>query len=357
MKIAHVAPIYSPVPPTGYGGVERVVNELLLAQLAFNNLELLLYAPSDSTVPLALRSILPSVRSLKDTLSEEELVDWERTYFEFVCRTCSDIDVLHAHGTWIIPYAHLTGKAVVVSVYTDTSLPQVQETLSKAPGNVFLIANSQRTRDKFATAKWLGTVLEGLCLELYPFEEKKDQDQLVFVGELTPHKGCHLAIQVARELGYKLTIIGRSAVLDVPEDILRKQQDYVTTEIEPYLDERICYLGEMGEERLDHIKHACAVLCPISWEEPFGRIMAESMACGTPVIAMRSGAVPEVVLNEVTGFIVESIEEMKEAVRRVKHISPADCREHVRVSLNMQRVAKEYVQIYHEILEKVTLIS
>lgn len=346
MKIAHIAPIYAQVPPHGYGGVERVVDEMIQSQMHFDAPLLCLYASNDSQTSVELRSVISSCRSLVKAPTSKEFEELEYRHYTFACKTSDDCHVLHAHGTWILPYAHLTRKPVLVSVYTDTSLSAVQSLLRTKQDNIFLVANSQRTRDKFPEAGWYATVLEGVILEKYPYCEEKGGD-LVFVGELTSRKGCHLAIQVALILGMRLKIIGRKKVLDVTVKETKDQEAYLSTSIEPYVDgKQIQYLGEMGEERLEHIKRAYAVLCPIQWEEPFGRIMAESMACGTPVVAMNRGAALEVVNDGTSGFIVEDLASMVQAVREVRHLKPFECREHVYRHLNMERVAQEYFALY-----------
>jgi len=201
-------------------------------------------------------------------------------------------------------------------------------------------------------ASWYDTVLEGVAADNYPYCANKTED-LVFVGELVPHKGVHLAIQAAQRLGRNLKIIGRSRVLDVPEEARKNQAEYLDTQVLPYIDGiRISYLGELGNERLEHVRRAKAVLCPIQWEEPFGRIMAESMACGTPVIAMNRGAVPEVIADGKSGFIVHDLDELIEAVKSVHVLNPADCREHVETRLSMKRVADHYIKMYEQIRAK-----
>lgn len=347
MKVSHISPIYAQVPPLGYGGIERVIYELIECQKRLGQYSLSLYGPSDSNVNVELRSTISSFRSIKRSTGLNVLKDLEQRHYKFACTDSTDINILHAHGTWILPYVHLTNKPVVVSIYTDTSNPIVQQSLKDVPNNVYLIANSQRTHDKFKEARWHGVVLEGVMLERYPFSKEKN-NELLFVGELTQNKGCHIAIQVALHLGMKLKIIGRKKILDVPEEEVRSQQNYVANEIDPYInDKQIQYLGEMGEERLEYIKNSKIVLCPILWEEPFGRIMTESMACGTPVVAMRRGAAPEVISDGVSGFIVDDFNGMVDAVRQARWLNPINCRKHVYENLNMRRVAEQYSSIYN----------
>lgn len=350
MQVAHIAPIYEAVPPPGYGGVERVIEELTATQRRQGQAEVVLYGTSDSVVEVPLRSVLPSCGPLGYLLSPSETVELERRHYAYACQSSTDCQILHVHGTWMLPYVGLTSAPIVLSVYTDTSDWAVQAQLKAAPPHVHLIANSASTRAKCVTVPWAATVLEGVAPERYPFSDKKG-DRLLFVGKLVPQKGVHVAIQVALCAGFGLDIIGPSAVQGVSEAEISAQRDYVQTRVLPYVDStQVRYLGELGTERLAYLSKAIATLCPIAWDEPFGRIMAESMACGTPVIAFRRGAVPEVVVDGQTGFIVDDLGAMVDAVRQVRHLSPATCRAHVLAHLNMERVAARYVQVYADVL-------
>lgn len=350
MKIAHIAHINFPIPPSGYGGIERVIDEMIQCQVRVGGCDIALYAPSDSRIAVDLRAVVSSYQSLQQELTPQEIMELERQHYTFACTYSDDCALLHAHEHHILSYAHLTDKPLLLSLYADTSNPEMQAILQARPANVFLVANSESTRANFVEAGWFGVVLEGIMLEKYPYHAEKS-DELVFVGLLMPHKGAHIAIQVALQTGLKLKLIGRKTLVSAPASVRKIQETYMKTEIEPYIDNKqITYLGEMGEERLEHIKRARAVLCPIQWEEPFGRIMAESMACGTPVVAMRRGAAPEVVRDGVSGFIVEDISSMVAAVREVHRLEPAACREHVRQHLNMERVAQQYLDLYRRLL-------
>lgn len=347
-RVAHVAPIYSPIPPRGYGGIERVIDELLEAQQRIGMVNLRLYAPSDSRASVETRSVIPSCRSLARRIPLAEVANIQRRHYSFALRDAQDCDIIHAHGTWVLPYARLTNKPIVLTVYTDTSDPLVQEELRNVPAHVILVANSRRTQEKLPGAPWRAVVLEGVLPERYPYTSQKGTG-LVFVGEMVPKKGPHLAIQVAKTLGLPLTLIGYRMSQAQPERVVRAREEYWQTEIAPYLDNsQVRSLGEMGEERLEYVKHAAAVLCPIQWEEPFGRVMAEAMACGTPVVAFRRGAAEEVIRHGVTGFVVDTLDEMINAVHQIRKICPEACREHVKQHLHMERVAPDYLAIYTE---------
>ena len=350
-QVAHVAPIFSPIPPLGYGGIERVLDELTRNQSSKEYYPLVLYASRDSRTSLPLRAVVNSCRASGVSLDLHEVAKVEQQHYNFACMDSRDCALLHAHGTWIMPYTELAHCPIIVSVYTDTSRQDVQSILANRSSNVFIVANSEHTRSKFPEAGWEEVILEGLQIEEYPYCDTKGSD-LLFVGELTPQKGAHIAIQVALHLGLPLRIIGRWTTLDVDDAVAHEQEQYVTHSVAPFIDGiQIRYLGELGSERLEHIKRARAVLCPISWGEPFGRIMAETMACGTSVIAFNRGAVSEVIADGISGFIVDNVDEMIEAVRQVNKLSPRACRAHAQQYLHIDRVSQQYFDLYTRILQ------
>ena len=355
IKVAHIAPIYYPIPTPGYGGVERVIDELIEAQQHIGMTRIRLYATSDSNTNVETRSTIPSCYSINRHISFAEIADMERKHYSFALADAQDCDIIHAHGTWILPVVHLTSKPVILSIYTDTADPLVQAELSHIPEHVKPIANSCRTKEKLPNIAWEGTVLEGVIPKRYPFEAEKEEG-LVFVGSMIPRKGPHIAIQVAEALDLPLTLIGPRKPMHEPEEVIIAQEKYWQGYIAPYLDNaQIRFLGEMGKERLEYVKRAKAVLCPIQWEEPFGRIIAEAMACGTPVVAFRRGAIKEVIQHGVTGFVVDTCDEMIDAIRHINQIRPEACRDHVEQNLHMERVARDYLSFYSKLIKSLII--
>jgi len=346
VRVAHVAPVITTIPPAGHGSIERVVEELHAYQVREGRLESFVYASSDSRLPTGLRARVPSLRSLGEPPPVEVGRRLEAEHYRWACADASDVDVLHAHGVWILDHGPAAEVPIVLTVYTDTSQEEVQAALADAPAGVRLVANSRSTRAKFPAAPWFATVLEGVLPERYPFRPVKE-DHFVFVGDLRPKKGCHLAVRVALELGARLKIIGRRLIAEVPERA-EAYEAYFRDEIAPHLGPRIEYLGELGEERLAHVAAARALLAPIGWDEPFGRIFAEAMACGTPVVTFRRGAAEEVVPPE-AGFVVDTLDEMVRAAACAGSIAPVACRRHVVRHLNVSRVAAEYADVYQRV--------
>jgi glycosyltransferase involved in cell wall biosynthesis len=343
IRVAHLAPVVTAIPPAGHGSIERVIEELHAFQVRDGRVGSVVYASSDSTLAPGLRGRVPSLRSRSERPPAELVRRLEHEHYRWACADATDVDVLHAHGLWVLDHCDGAAVPIVLSVYADTSQAEVQAELGELRDGVHLVANSASTRAKFAAAPWFATVLEGVAPERYPFRARKE-DFFLFLGDLRPKKGCHLAIAVARELGAPLKIIGRRCVAELPERA-RAYDAYFEEQVAPHLGGQVEYLGELGEERLAYLAAARALLAPICWDEPFGRVFAEALACGTPVVTFRRGAAPEVVAPG-TGFVVDTVEQMVEAAARVGTISPAACRRHALSRLNVSRVAAEYLDIY-----------
>lgn len=355
LRVLHVAPPLFPVPPIGYGGIERAVDELVHAQLRGGDVAPELVAPSDSKVEVPLHSAGPSIRSrgldLTDDNYDELLLPWA----QLIRRLSGSVDLIHVHGTLPIPAlaAYLPECPVVVSIYSDTSDPVVVDEIRRIPSEWAVVANSDRTRAKAPELPWHSVVLEGLRVSEYPFSTQKS-GRLAFLGELIPIKGAHHAIEVARRTGRGLDLAGRWERPELSPAERETQRAYLAAHITPHLDgEQIRYLGELGDERLTMLAGASALLSPIGWEEPFGRALIEAMACGTPVLAFGLGAIPEVVAHEESGFVLHDVDGMVDAVSRLAEIAPENCRSYVERRFDIARVADDYADVYRTVLAEV----
>ena len=199
------------------------------------------------------------------------------------------------------------------------------------------ISNAQRAW--LPGLNYSATVYNGIEVSDYPFSSSP-QDHLLFAGRLVPEKGVAMAVQVARKANQKLLIAGSWI-----------KQDYFDSEVKPFLGQQIQFLGMVNYDKMPQLYgKAKALLFPIRWEEPFGLAMIEAMACGTPVIAFRKGSVPEIVIDGKTGFIVDSEDEMVEAVKRIDQIDRAECRKHVERHFTMSHMVDNYITIYRRVL-------
>ncbi len=352
ITVAHIAPIFSTVPPIGYGGVERVVDELSYTQLLSGAVSPIVFASSDSSCAAPHFGLLSSLRSQPDKNLDEEYKLIESHYrWAYGYLDAHSVDIIHLHGPWGVRWLpSQPSRPVVLSIYADTSQPDVQEELSRVPIYVNIVANSERTRAKAPQIDWSAVILEGIMPHLYPFSARKE-DYVCFIGDLTPDKGIETAILAARSAGIAIHVVGRRHIKDVSERDMAKYDSYFASSVAPYIDNKtVIYHGELGDERLEILSRATALLAPIEWEEPFGRILAESMACGTPVIAFDKGAAQEVIAEGVSGFVVTDVTQMVGLIPQCRNLDPVNCRHYVENKLNMARVANEYGELYRRLV-------
>lgn len=354
MLVAHIAPIFATVPPAGYGGVERVIEELTAVQTdACDGVDVIVLASADSrpTAPSAGR--YASIRSRPSWMGLGTVFEEMRRHYLWAFEEASrrGADIVHLHGPWGLEYGP-AGRELpaVASIYDDTSRPDVSEPLLTTPEGVYLVANSESNRKKAPQVPWFSTVLEGVIVDRYPMVQERG-GCCCFVGELIPDKGLDIAVAAARTAEVPLKVIGRPRVLDLPAEVVDEQQRYLERVLYPHVDGPwVEYLGELGEDRLPVIAAARALLAPARIEEPFGRVMAEAMACGTPVITFSRGSAPEIIEHGVSGFAVDTEAEMAAALRQASSLAPEACRAHARRVLNMDRVGSAYADLYRAVL-------
>ena len=339
MRIAILSPVWFPVPPTGYGGIEWVV-ALLADGLVDAGHDVTLFASGDSRTKATLASVFPAAPSDKIGWSWIDLRHavscWVRA---------AEFDVVNDHSG---PAAAMVGGLVETPVVHTVHGPLDEISLGNygalamlAP-RVGLVSVSLNQRNPEAKLPWVGNVPNALDLDAYPFHSDRGE-YLLYLGRLSPDKGAHRAIEVARAAGVPIKLAGKKRE--------RAEQDYFDAHVKPLLGDDAEYLGETSHvSKVALLQNARATLFPIDWEEPFGLVMLESMACGTPVIATRRGAVPEVVEHGRSGIIVDDAAEMVDAVRETDRIEPADCRRHVEEHFSAERMVAAYVKVYESVV-------
>ncbi len=343
MKILQVAPLIERVPPPAYGGTEAIVS-LLTDELVRRGHEVVLRASGDSITLAELRSVYP--RALRTEKGIGSTVPYELAHVSDALRDAPNFDIVHNHtGEMLMAFAHLVDVPMLTTTHGNLT-PDSRFVWERYTGYYNTISRSQaRYISGFPNARFVGVVHNAIAVHSFPFQTKKD-DYLLDLARVSPEKGTHIAIEVARRAGMPLIIAGKVDSVDV---------EYYRDVVEPLIDgEQIRFLGEAdGATKRTLYAGARALLTPIEWEEPFGLVMPEAMACGTPVIAFARGAAPEIIVDGETGFLVDNIDEMVEAVRHIDEIDPTRCREHVEQHFDVPVMVDAYLAIYQRILGSV----
>lgn len=342
MRIAQIAPLYEAVPPKFYGGTERVVSYLTEALVELGH-DVTLFASGDSATSATLEAAWP--RALRFDTSIRDQIAPHMLLLEKVRRVADDFDVLHFHLDYLpFPLFGNAGTPFVTTLHGRLDLPELQpvfDTFSDAP--VVSISHSQRM--PLPQAHWLGTVHHGLPTRLLTPQTHCEPGYLAFLGRICPEKRVDTAIKIATMSGLPLKIAAKVDKVD---------QEYFKTEIEPLLAQapNVEFVGEIDEaSKPEFLSRAKALLFPIDWCEPFGLVMIEAMACGTPVIAFNRGSVPEVIDHEVTGFIVEDAAGAVAALKRLDELSREEIRAQFERRFTAHAMARQYVERYTALIE------
>ncbi len=335
MRIAQVAPLSLAVPPGEYGGTERVVYELTEA-LVDRGHDVTLFASGDSQTRARLVAGAP--RALwQEKAPLDELAPMFLMHAEVFSRA-AEFDVIHTHTDYhAFPYASRSPAPVLTTLHGRLDLPHVAEALCRFDA-IHLVSISESQRAQVPQAPWAGTVYHGLALDQYRFDADGGE-HLLFLGRLTPEKAPHAAIEIALAADVPLTLAGR---------IEPAERDYFEQQVEPHLKHPLVrYVGEVNDEEKQALLAASrALLFPIDWPEPFGLVMIEAMACGTPVIARPKGAASEVVRDGVTGILTDDQEKLVQAVRGVRKLDRAACRRDVEQRFSIAAMTDGYERIY-----------
>jgi len=337
LKIAIVSPPWFPVPPSGYGGIELVVS-ILTEGLCRRGHSVTLFASGDSVTQARLISVIDSSPQVRI----RENVQLENIHSLAAYEMAHEFDIIHDHngyGSRLLGalVSRIIGKPVVATLHGPADRHSL-EFYNSIAFDLHFIAISDAQRASYGRLNFLSTIPNAIKMEDYPFSESSD-DYLLFVGRMSEEKGAHIAASVARKLGRKLIMIGKANE--------EREIKYFDEMVKPLLGERIKYYGEVDQAtKTELYKNAECVLFPIQWPEPFGLVMIEAMACGTPVVAIRNGSVPEVIKHNQTGFIVENEEEMLKAVKRIGDIDRAICRYHVVQEYSEERFIDRHERAY-----------
>jgi glycosyltransferase involved in cell wall biosynthesis len=337
MKIAQIAPLAESCPPRLYGGTERIVS-YLTEELVRQGHQVTLFASGDSCTAARLEPSCKVALRLDPRIKDP--IPHHIAMLDKVRARSPEFDVLHFHVD-VLHYPFLNGfvDKSVTTLHGGLDLPELKplySTYRHAP--LVSISNSQRR--SMPPVNWVGNVYRGLPRNLLPFTAQPSEGYLAFLGRISPEKRPDHAIEIAARAGAKLKIAAK---------VDRVDQTYWNDVIKPLVESHpnVEFIGEINErQKAKFIGEASALIFPVDWPEPFGLVMIEAMACGTPVIAFRSGSTPEVVDNGVTGFLVDDVEAAVAAVARVTRLSRAKVRARFDERFAIERVAEDYLSIY-----------
>jgi glycosyltransferase involved in cell wall biosynthesis len=342
MRIAQIAPLIESVPPRLYGGTERIVS-YLTEELVAQGHDVTLFASGDSVTQAEL--VPCCAKALRLSPGVVDPVPYYMLMLDKVRRMASAFDVLHFHtDQFHFPIFNRRGHPTVTTLHGRQDLPDLKQLYAGFP-DMPLVSISNAQRAPIEDANFVATVPHGLPSELLTFTREPRGGYLAFLGRISPEKRVDRAIAIARAVGLPLKIAAK---------VDRVDEAYFRTEIEPLLKQSgIEYIGEIDERRKPtFLGEARALLFPIEWPEPFGLVMIEAMACGTPVLAFRRGSVSEVIDDGVTGWAVASIDEAMCKLGRVLALDRARVRRRFEERFTVARMAKEYVRVYEHLIDR-----
>jgi len=335
MRIAILSPIAWRTPPRHYGPWERVVS-LLAEGLVKENIDVTLYATGDSVTSAKLRGVCKAPYEENRDLDAKV---WESLHIAEIMEQANEFDIIHNNYDFLpLTYSGLIKTPVVTTIHGFSSA-KILPVYKKYNKKTYYVSISDADRN--ADLDYIRTVYHGIDIDNFTLK-KGSGDYLLYFGRIHPDKGTKEAIQVAKSAKMKLVIAG-----------IIQDRPYYEKYVEPHLGDEVSYIGSVGpEERNKVLGSAYALIHPINFDEPFGLSIVEAMACGTPVLAVNRGSMPEIIQNGVNGFLVSNAEEMAARIKDIASISREECRKTVEDRFSQQKMVKEYIEVYKEIVQK-----
>ena len=343
MRIAQIAPLMEAVPPKLYGGTERIVAYLTDELVALGH-DVSMFASGDSTTAARLEAAYPQALRLDPTVRDHiaPLV----AMLETIAQRAHEFDIIHLHCDYLAyPVLARCGVPFLATLHGRLDLPELK-LVYKAFADVPVVSISNSQREPLSEPRYIATVYHGLPEQLLSPGEGAG-GYLAFLGRISPEKAPDRAIRIAARAGMKLRIAAKIDAVD---------REYFAAEIEPLLAQpHVDFIGEIAEhEKSEFLGNAAALLFPIAWREPFGLAMIEAIACGTPVIALRNGSVPEVIDEGVTGFIVDDEGTAAAAAGPLHILDRTLIRTVFEQRFTATRMAQDYTRIYQELISAQT---
>lgn len=347
MKIALLAPPYLSIPPKKYGGTEKIIS-LLSDGLVEQGHDVTLFATGDSFTKAKLVSVFPRGLGNSGLKKDDGLLPL--IHYTECFRRQGQFDIIHNHGQYLAMYLSEFSKTPVVHTihgsYYPGEIPEEKRKVLSVFRHHNFISISNNQRGGFPDLNFISTVYNGIDINQFTYTEKPKGEYLLWVGRIVAKKGPLPAIETAKRLEIPLVIAAAIDPIDMP---------YYEEIIKPLIDgKKISYIGEINHHSTDELYgNALCTLFPITWHEPFGLVMIESMVCGTPVVAYNIGSVPEVIEDGKTGFIVEiksGVEGLVHAVKKISEIQRGDCRSHVLENFSKDAMVNGYKEAYKKVL-------
>jgi len=357
MKIAQVAPLWELVPPATYGGTELVVH-LLTEEMVRLGHEVTLFAAKGSQTSARLIESCPAaLRAMEGEHKEDKthcnVIAYEMGMVGDVLKRArnGEFDIIHNHmGFQFLPFADLVDVPVVTTLHNALAPARIKE-LFLDNRQLPYISISDYQQVLWPELNYAGTIHHGINLSKFdPCFEVSNKDYFAFLGRLSPEKGPHSAIKIAKAVGKKIILAGK---------IDRVDKAYYEKEIEPLVDgDQVQYIGELNhEQKVEFLRNAALTLCPIEWAEPFGLVLIESMACGTPVLALKDGSIPEIIEQNVTGYIGTTIDELIEVARDYRRFDRKTVRTVTEQRFSVERMTQQHLELYDDAIKQMRLVK
>ena len=339
MRIAQVAPLYESVPPKLYGGTERVVS-YLTEELVREGHDVTLFASGDSETAAEL--ISPCPRALRLNPESIDHLAYHVLMLDEVVRLARNFDVIHFHTDYLhFPVSRRSNYTHLTTLHGRLDLRDLVP-LYREFAEMPVVSISDAQRAPLPWLNWVSTVHHGLPEDLYTFHEDGGK-YLAFLGRISPEKGVDQAIKIACQAGIDLKIAAK---------VDRVDREYFEAVIKPLLGQpHVEFIGEIAQsEKDDFLGNALGLLSPINWPEPFGLVFIEALACGTPVVAYQRGSVPEILEDQVTGFIVDSLESAVDVISQLPNVSRRACRRHFERRFTAPLMSEAYLGVYEQLM-------
>jgi glycosyltransferase involved in cell wall biosynthesis len=336
LRVGLIAPPWLPVPPVGYGGIETIVN-VLARGLVDHGHEVVLFAAADSTCPVELRSAIGPAPGVDVGGSAVEIHHAVSAY-----ESLRDVDVIHDHTAVgpLVAFAERRGN--VVTTNHNPFSPPYGSGFAVVSRSVAVVAISHHQASTARDVAIAEVIHHGLDPDAFPVG-KGSGGTLVFLGRMSPSKGPDRAIAIARAAGVPIVLAGKQHT--------DAERDFFEAKIRPELGRDVTFVGELGPiDKMALLGDAVALINPISWDEPFGMVMVEALACGTPVLAFGRGAAPEIVSPGITGFLANDDAGLIDAIKRLDELDRAACRAAVEGHFSADRMVEDYVALYDRVV-------